>query len=174
MSTAKKGMETGEEPSRAFHAKQSLRIWLRLLSCSTRIEKSLQGRLKGEFQSTLPRFDVLSALERSETGMTMSELSAHLLVSNGNITGIVQRLVEEGLVVKAITKSDRRTQRVMLTPKGREFFSQMASEHEQWVDGMFAGLSSAELSALHDALGELKHSISQEEASFRAKTSAPS
>lgn len=153
-----------EKLPNAFHAKQSLRAWLRLLSCSTRVEKTVRARLKSTFNTTLPRFDVLAALYRADGGMTMSELSTQLLVSNGNVTGIVQRLFEEGLVVKSVSESDRRAQRVMLTKKGRRQFSKMAAVHEEWIDAMFAEFSSAEMAVLYDSLGKLKSSIAAEEA----------
>ncbi len=167
MTTIKTELNADEKLPDAFHMKQSLRSWLRLLSCSTMIEKAVKARLKTEFCTTLPRFDVLAALERTDAGMTMSELSAHLLVSNGNVTGIVQRLVEDGFVVKAVTENDRRTQRVMLTRKGQNRFAKMTTAHERWIDAMFNDLPPANLRKLYDGLGELKASIVKNETKRR-------
>ncbi|MEE4212021.1 MAG: MarR family transcriptional regulator, partial [Parvularcula sp.] len=130
-----------EKLPESFHSKDSLRLWLRLLSCSMRIEKAIRMRLRSNFDATLPRFDVMAALERADEGLTMSELSAHLLVSNGNVTGLVQRLVQDGLVERRISPGDRRIQRVALTPEGRKTFAVMADGHEQWIDNMFSGLT---------------------------------
>ena len=107
----------------APHSKQSLRLWLKLLSCTTVIENWLRNRLRAEFGTTLPRFDVLAALDRHPEGLRMGELSRYLLVSNGNVTGIVQRLEEEGLIEREQAPNDRRAIRVRLSPKGRALFA---------------------------------------------------
>lgn len=130
------------------HAKQSLRVWLRMLGTTTLIEKRIRSYLKAEYSSTLPRFDVLAALERESAPITMSQLTDHLFVSNGNVTGLVTRLVEDGLVWRESDPDDRRAQRVMLTAKGRKAFSEMAREHENLVDGFFTCLADAEMEEL--------------------------
>ena len=145
----------------APHSKASLRLWLRLLSCSMIIERRVRARLEEEFGSTLPRFDVLAALEREPDGLTMSQLSAALLVSNGNVTGIVSRLIEEALVVRTLESDDRRVATVRLTRKGRQSFQRMARAHEKWVDKMFAGLSDAQMEQLMKLLASVRHSIGE-------------
>lgn len=145
----------------APHSKASLRLWLRLLSCSMIIERRIRTRLEEEFQTTLPRFDVMAALEREPDGLTMSQLSAALLVSNGNVTGIVNRLIEELLVVRTLESDDRRVATVRLTRKGRETFQRMARAHEKWVDKMFAGLSEAQMEQLMKLLAQVRHSIDE-------------
>jgi len=132
------------------HAKQSLRVWLRLLRATTIIEKQIRAYLKTEFDSTLPRFDVLSALYRETAPITMSQLTDHLLVSNGNLTGLVNRLVEDGLILRESDPDDRRAQRVVLTSQGREAFRDMAEKHEALVDSLFADMSD-------DAMDTLLH-----------------
>jgi DNA-binding MarR family transcriptional regulator len=141
------------------HSKQSLRLWLRLLSCSMIIEKRIRVRLEEEFATTLPRFDVLAALERQPDGLTMSQLSAALLVSNGNVTGVVNRMIEELLVVRTAESDDRRVATVRLTRKGREAFLKMAAVHEKWIDTMFTDLSDAQEEQLIKLLGALGGSI---------------
>lgn len=130
------------------HAKQSLRVWLRMLGATTIIEKKIRAYLKAEFDSTLPRFDVLAALDRETAPITLSQLTDHLLVSNGNVTGLVNRLVEDGLVSRENDPDDRRVQRVMLTQDGRDAFRAMAVKHEAMVDSLFASLSDEEMGAL--------------------------
>lgn len=162
-------MPTSPTPTRAFaeklggapHSKTSLRLWLRLLSCSMIIERRVRTRLEDEFDSTLPRFDVLAALERAPEGLTMSQLSTALLVSNGNVTGIVSRLIEETLVVRTLDSDDRRVATVRLTRKGREAFQRMARAHEKWVDKMFAGLDDAQMEQLMKLLASVRHSIDE-------------
>lgn len=141
------------------HSKGSLRLWLRLLSCSMVIERRMRTRLEEEFASTLPRFDVLAALERQPDGLTMSQLSAALLVSNGNVTGIVNRLIEERLVVRTVESGDRRVATVRLTRKGREAFQRMARAHEEWLDTAFADLTEPQTEQLMKLLGALRHSV---------------
>jgi len=143
----------------APYSKQSLRLWLKLLSCSMIVEKRLRARLDTEFNTTLPRFDVLAALERRAQGFKMSELSESLMVSNGNVTGVVARLIEDGLVTRTVDQEDRRSATVRLTRKGREAFSVMATAHERWVDGMFADLSGTQRDELMRLLTHLRHSI---------------
>lgn len=122
-------------------SKERLRLWIRLLRACRSIEAELRGRLKAQFDSTLPRFDVLSALYRRPEGMAMSDLSRFLLVSNGNVTGIVDRLVAEGLVVRSKRDGDRRASIVRLTGEGMTSFARMAAAHEAWVDELLTGVS---------------------------------
>lgn len=128
-------------------SKQRLRLWLRLLRANRLIEGQLRDRLR-DHGSTLPRFDVLATLDRHEDGLRMSELSAYLKVSNGNVTGIIERLTQEGLVERAAVEGDRRAMRVHLTKEGRLRFAAMAAEHEEWIDTLLDVYSEAELDQL--------------------------
>lgn len=114
-------------------SKERLRLWIRLLRATRIVEGELRERLKTRFGSTLPRFDVMSALYRQPDGMLMSDLSRFLLVSNGNVTGIVDRLVADGLVMRSRRDGDRRTSIAQLTPEGEETFRAMAEAHEDWI-----------------------------------------
>src|SRR4029077_13952192 len=113
-------------------SKEKLRLWIRLLRASRIIEAELRERLSTEFDTTLPRFDVMAALFRAPQGMLMSDLSRFLLVSNGNVTGIVDRLVSDGQVVRATREGDRRATVVRLTPAGEAAFRRIAGAHEAW------------------------------------------
>jgi DNA-binding MarR family transcriptional regulator len=130
-----------------------LRLWLKLLRLTRRIEGELRERLRVDFQMTLPRFDVLSALDRSSEGMMMTELSRMLMVSNGNVTGIIDRLVEDGLVLRSLRDGDRRASVVRLTEKGKLRFAELAEVHKQWVDELLGGLDSEEAHAVIGLLG---------------------
>lgn len=125
----------------ASAGKERLRLWIRLLRASRTIEAELRDRLKKDFDTTLPRFDVMAALNRAPEGMLMSDLSRFLLVSNGNVTGIVDRLVSEGLVKRARRNGDRRTSMVRLTEEGSSAFAQIAAAHERWVGELLGGVS---------------------------------
>ncbi|KQY75469.1 MarR family winged helix-turn-helix transcriptional regulator [Brevundimonas sp. Root1423] len=139
--------------------KRSLRLWLRLLTCSTCIEQTVAQRLRDEFDTTLPRFDMLSALDRAgEAGLTMGEAAGMLMVSNGNITGLATRLKADGLI-EAMPGSDRRVQRVRLTPLGHTRFAAMARAHERWIEALFADLSEAEADELTRLLERTKRSL---------------
>jgi DNA-binding MarR family transcriptional regulator len=132
--------------------KERLRLWIRLLRAQRIIEGELRERLKKRFDTTLPRFDVMSALYRQPEGMLMSDLSRFLLVSNGNVTGIVDRLVGDGFVSRAAREGDRRTSIVRLTDAGRSLFAEMAREHEQWIAEVLNGVSEDEARALSATL----------------------
>jgi DNA-binding MarR family transcriptional regulator len=137
-------------------SKQKLRLWIRLLRASRAIEIELRQRLRVGFGVTLPKFDVMAALERKQAGMTMTELSRYLMVSNGNVTGIIDRLASEGMVVRLAHAGDRRTTFVRLTPRGQQQFAAMAKAHEGWIGEILADFGSAEtesLIALLSALG---------------------
>jgi DNA-binding MarR family transcriptional regulator len=134
----------------------ALRLWLRLLTCSNLIENEIRSRLRTEFDTTLPRFDLMAQLQRAPKGMKMGELSRHMMVTNGNITGITDQLEKEGLVMRTKVASDRRSSLIKLTPLGRKTFARMARAHEDWVKGLFSGLPENGRSALFQALGELK------------------
>jgi DNA-binding MarR family transcriptional regulator len=141
--------------------RSSVRIWLRLFSCTMTIEKIVQRRLGDQFSTTLPRFDVMAALERRPDGMAMGELSRALLVSNGNVTAIVQKLAKDGHVTIAPLPADRRTQIVRLTQAGKSHFAELAKAHHDWIDGLLAGLAPLEREALYGALGHLKRSLGE-------------
>lgn len=136
-----------------------VRLWLRLLSCTMVIEKRLQRRLAVSYDTTLPRFDVLAALARHPEGMTMSALSRSLLVSNGNVTGLVKTLHKDGHVAIAPGEVDRRASIVRLTREGQNYFDVMAKAHRGWIADMLGGLDTPQREALFDLLGAAKLSI---------------
>jgi DNA-binding MarR family transcriptional regulator len=129
-------------------SKQRLRLWLRLLRASRAIEATLRERLRVNFHITLPQFDVLAALARSEGGMTMTALSRMLLVSNGNVTVVIERLAAAGLVARQTASGDRRAVHVSLTRRGADQFAQIATAHESWVDELLAEFSRADTELL--------------------------
>jgi DNA-binding MarR family transcriptional regulator len=129
-------------------SKARLRLWVRLLRATRMIEADTRERLKAQFNLTMPRFDVMAALYRKPGGMLMSEISRFLLVSNGNVTGIVERLAADGLVVRAQRDGDRRTSFVRLTAKGRAAFAEMAAAHEAWIDQLLGGIAVREAELL--------------------------
>ncbi len=134
----------------------SLRLWLRLLSCTTRIEDTIRQRLREQFGITLPRFDLMAQLEREPRGLTMGELSRRMMVTGGNVTTIVDQLENEQLVQRQPLPGDRRAFMVVLTPAGRTAFAAMAIEHEQWVIELLSPLSTPQQDQLHRLLGTLK------------------
>jgi DNA-binding MarR family transcriptional regulator len=133
-------------------SKARLRLWIRLLRATRMVEAVTRERLKNEFNVTLPRFDVMAALYRKPEGMLMSEISRFLLVSNGNVTGIVDRLAADGFVVRAQRDGDRRTSFVRLTPKGRAAFTDMSAAHEGWIDKLLGGVAAREAEQLSEKL----------------------
>ncbi len=137
----------------------ALRLWLRLLACTNHIEAPLRTRLREQFEGSLPRFDLMAQLDRQPGGMKMRELSRRLMVTGGNVTGLTDRLVAEGLVARHDDPNDRRACTVQLTAEGRRQFRAMARAHETWVVELFGGLSAAQQAQLFELLGQLKASL---------------
>jgi DNA-binding MarR family transcriptional regulator len=143
-------------------AKQSLRVWIRLLRATTLIEKAVRSHLRVHCATTLPRFEVLSALDRAGAGLTMGELSNRLLVTNSNVTGVILRLVKEGFVGRERDPSDRRIQRVFLTQAGRLAFRHLTQEHEALIANIMAKCEESEMEQLLDLIAKLEGSTRKE------------
>ena len=135
-----------------------LRLWLRLLTCTTLIEGEVRRRLRDEFDLTLPRFDLMAQLDKAPNGMTLGELSQRMMVSNGNVTGLAERLVEQGLLDRRASPNDRRAQIVSLTAEGRRAFRAMARTHENWIAEIFGSLGAGEIEQLMGLLAKTKAS----------------
>lgn len=133
-----------------------LRLWLRLLTCTTLIEGEVRSRLRDSFDVTLPRFDLMAQLDKAQNGMTLGELSQRMMVSNGNVTGLVDRLVEQKMIERRPSPTDRRSMLVNLTPEGRKTFRTMARTHEDWIAEIFEGLSRNEMDSLMQLLAKTK------------------
>lgn len=156
-------MTTDDPAAPAAPAGDSLRPWLRLLACTSLVEREVRSRLRGRFATTLPRFDVLAPLDaaaRAGTpGRTMSDLSARLMVTNGNLTGLVERLAPERLVSRGPSPTDRRAHVVRPTPAGKRALDAMTPEHQAWIDDLFGAVTADERGALHALRGRLWTSI---------------
>ena len=144
--------------------KPELRLWLRLLTCTNLLEGEIRRRLRREFATTLPRFDLLAQLDRTSGGLTLTELSNRMMVSNGNLTGLVDRLVGNNLVERLPHPDDGRSTRVALTTLGKKYFDAMTPAHESWINGMLEGLDKDDIGHLHHLLGKLKISASPSDA----------
>jgi len=152
---------SGSRPARAngSPSKQRLRLWIRLLRSTRAIEAEVRDRLRTEFGVTLPQFDVMAALERAPKGMRMSELSRFLMVSNGNVTGIIDRLVEGRLVTRKAADDDRRALIVRLTPQGLSQFAAMAKAHKGWVNRLLSEFNETETAAVIRHLDGLSNRV---------------
>jgi len=135
---------------------QSLKLWLRMLSCTTKIEAEIRSRLRAEFGITLPRFDLMAQLERHPEGLRMGELSKRMMVTGGNVTGITDQLEQENLVVRVPDPKDGRAFSVKLTPAGRKAFAQMAEVHERWVAELLQEISQEDKGQLIELLSQMK------------------
>ena len=152
-----------EKHDGALADRSSVRLWLRLFSCTMAIEKDVQRRF-AEHGTTLARFDVLAALDRAGDGMTMGALSRALLVSNGNVTQLVQKLAKDGLVRIDPSPADRRASIVRLTARGRAHFDGLADAHHDWIDALTADMDGGGRESLYHALGDLKRAIAKGQA----------
>ncbi len=139
----------------------TLRLWLRMLTCTQLIEKQVRQGLREHFATTLPRFDLMAQIERAPQGMTMTALSARMMVTGGNITAIVNQLESEQLVERIAVANDKRTTLIRLTALGRRSFNTMAAEHEEWIVAAMGGLNKTEVNQLHGLLGKIKQHLNQ-------------
>lgn len=137
---------------------RALRVWLRLLTCTQLIERTVRSRLRERFNTTLPRFDLMAQLERHPEGLKMNALSRLLMVTGGNVTAIVDQLEKEGLVERLDEPEDRRAFRIRLTRAGERSFADMARAHEEWIVELFGGLSRREHEELLKLLARVKTS----------------
>lgn len=136
-----------------------IRLWLRLLGSTSAMEATLRAKLQERFATTMPRFDALAQLSRAAEGMTMGQLSERMMVTKGNITGLVERLAADGLVERRVAPDDRRASIVRLSDKGRRRFAEMAPHMRQWIEDLFAAMSRDELEALYQLLGRARQSM---------------
>jgi DNA-binding MarR family transcriptional regulator len=153
--------ELGHEARAHTHDHAALKLWLRMLACTTQIESEIRRRLRARFGTSLARFDYMAQLYRFRDGLKMKALSRHLMVTGGNITGLTDELEREELVQRESDPADRRAWLVKLTPKGRRTFEAMAHEHEAWVLEMFAGLDDKTMQQMHQMLGTLRVQLVQ-------------
>ena len=150
--------------SRATHDDHlSVRVWLRLLTCTNLVEGRVASRLRDDFETTLPRFDFLSQLERNAGGLRMTEISKRMMVTGGNVTRIADQLLAEGLITRSVAPGDRRAAIVKLTAAGRRAFAEMARRHEDWIVEMFAGLTETDRTQLYALLAKLKRHLNAAE-----------
>ena len=141
-----------------------------MLACTTRIENVIRQKLRSEFGTTLPRFDLMAQLDRESEGLSMGELSARMMVTGGNVTGIVDQLEGEGMVVREDHPSDRRAYRVRLTPAGRRQFRRMAAVHETWIVELFDGWNAAQKTQVHGLFATLKQHLAALEETKRQES----
>jgi DNA-binding MarR family transcriptional regulator len=140
---------------------RALRIWLRLLTCTQMIERQVRSRLREQFGTTLPRFDLMAQLERHAEGLKMTELSRLLMVTGGNVTAIVDQLEKEGQVERLDEPSDRRAFRIRLTKAGQKAFAEMAAAHEEWVVELLSGMSKKDQDELLRLLAKVKQNAAE-------------
>ena len=138
---------------------QSLKLWLRMLSCTVRIENEIRGRLRTTFDITLPRFDLMAQLERHPEGLRMGELSRRMMVTGGNITGITNQLEQEALVMRVPDPRDGRAFSVRLTEEGRRAFAQMAVVHEGWIADLLKDMPQDDKAQLITLLSQMKQTL---------------
>ena len=139
--------------------KQELKLWLRLLATTKLMSQEIRRRLRREFGATLPQFDLLAQLYREKDGLRLGELSSRTMVTNGNVTGLVERLEADDTIIRERLEDDRRVTVARLTEKGRVHFKAMAEAHERWVKEMMADVDPAIISSLLTQVGHVKDSV---------------
>jgi DNA-binding MarR family transcriptional regulator len=136
-----------------------LRTWLRLMTCTNMIEGEVRARLRNRFDISIARFDLLAQLDRAGDGLTMGELSRRLMVTNGNVTSLIDRLVDENMVTRRPDPNDRRAQIIEITPGGKQAFAKMSTAHADWISTLLDGVDRKNLEALYRNLAQLKTSL---------------
>lgn len=139
----------------------SLRLWLRLNSCNNQVQNYIREKMRQEFNLTLPRFDLMAQLIGHKNGLKMGEISERLMVSNGNTTSIVLQLEKDGLVERLINQEDRRSTLIRLTTKGTKLYNKINKSYAQWLEDIFAIVSTVQYKRLHKDLSDLKLNISK-------------
>ncbi len=149
---------------------QSLKLWLRMLACTVRIENEIRSRMRATFDITLPRFDLMAQLERHPDGLRMGELSKRMMVTGGNITGITDQLEQEQLVQRVPDPRDRRAYSVKLTPAGRRAFAEMAVVHEGWVAELLQNITPHDKTQLIELLSQMKRHLNENDPDTQGRT----
>ncbi len=154
--------ELSETTLSSFNSEENqtddIHLWLRMLDCCTQIENELRSRIRSEFKTTLPRFDLMSKLAHEPNGLKMSELSRLMMVTNGNITGITDQLEKDGLVVRIKNRADRRSSIIRLTKKGITYQKKLEQAHANWVSSLLKDFTPKSRTTLFKLLGDLKQS----------------
>jgi DNA-binding MarR family transcriptional regulator len=140
--------------------KPELRLWLRMLSTTKLISQEVRRRLRSEYGATLPQFDILAQLYREKDGLRLGELSKRTMVTNGNVTGLVERLEADGLIVRETPEGDRRVTVAKLTRRGNDTFAAMAKSHEGWLRDMMADVEPEAINVLLEDMHLVKQSVS--------------
>ena len=153
----------GREAGLSHDEHQAVRLWLRLLTCSTQIEQVIRTQLRNEFGTTLPRFDYLAQISRFPKGLRMKTLSEYLMVTGGNVTGLTDQLEAEGWVERVADEEDRRSMIVRLTRAGKKQFKAMAVAHERWLEQLLGPLGQDNAQDLYEQLGKLRLVLSPAE-----------
>lgn len=126
-------------------SKNSLRLWLNLLKCTKQLEQEMSERFRESHGSSISRFDVMAHLSQAgEGGLNTSVLAASLLASKGNITRLLDRMEQDGLLKRELCPDDRRVSKIFLTPEGEERFDKMARDHESWALEVFESIDNNE------------------------------
>ena len=141
--------------------KEGLRLWLRIVSCTQMVEQEVRTMLRDKFDTTLPRFELLSALDRVPDGLSMGELSSWLMVTKGNVTGIAERLSEDGYIKRNPTPTDRRSFCVTLTPKGKKLYKEMENEYEALLDSLFSEVTLDDSDMFTGVLAKVKEAVEE-------------
>ncbi|MBV8106112.1 MAG: MarR family transcriptional regulator [Hyphomicrobiales bacterium] len=154
--------------------KLELRVWLRLLACANIITAEIRRNLRKSFAVTLPQFDLLAQLQREQDGLRLGELSRRLMVTNGNVTGLVDKLADGGFVVRETVPGDLRVQVVRMTKAGASLFAVMAEAHERWLARLMQDMPGDAMESLLGDLSRLKTSMRRNEFSRPPLRESPS
>jgi DNA-binding MarR family transcriptional regulator len=144
--------------ARRVNPRNALRAWFRLLLIHKTISKKISVHLRARFALSTARFDALAQLHAAGGKMAMGELSSQLMVTSGNVTGIIDGMIEDGLVRRRPHATDRRSIIIAMTPAGRRLFAKASGALAKWIGAAMGAMSQRELRQLIALFGKLKHS----------------
>lgn len=135
------------------------RIWLSVLSIESNIFSKLNGALSAQFGISVAKFEFLAQIERYPDGISLSQISANLKVTSGNVSGLVRRLLADGLITKTMSLEDRRSFIAKFTPEGKELFDKANILHAETLAHCFAEVPLSELEAALATLRSLSSGL---------------
>lgn len=147
---------------------RSVRVWFRLIRLEARMQAAVGERLRG-IGVSIPQCDVLTTLTEQE-GVSQQELAKRLYVTKGNISSLLDRLEEAGLVERRSTVSDRRQYAVYLTETGRRTAEKAIAVQHRWIASTLGRMTEVDLAALETQLVALRDIVRDEERPPPART----
>ena len=150
-----------------------LKLCIELIRCSSQLDRIIDRNLRSKFGQSISRFDLLAQLQRvGESGLSIGELGKRLISAKGNITGLINRMIKDELLLKTAKIGDRRSFNIKASAKGSQLFKQMADSHAQWVYELFADIDLESMNNMTYLLGDIRGALLNREGNRESNTEA--